>query len=166
MWPFYFHTFNLKSHFFFYPGNIFPHYFLNSFLLSFLFFLFRMLQNEYWTYWIHPLYLLTFLLNALSLCSFFSFAFRLPWHQFPTLVFFSFLWLLSVTCGILVPQLGIEPLPPALEGQSPNHWTLREAPNPCLFDLLFYFISDLLYQIRSDQLLSRVRLFATPWIAA
>ena len=47
MWPFYFHTFNLKSHFFFYPGNIFPHYFLNSFLLSFLFFLFRMLQNEY-----------------------------------------------------------------------------------------------------------------------
>ena len=30
-----------------------------------------------------------------------------------------------VTCGILVPQLGIEPMPSALEGPSYNHWTAR-----------------------------------------
>ena len=28
--------------------------------------------------------------------------------------------------GILVPQPGIEPGPPAVEAQSPNHWTARE----------------------------------------
>ena len=28
--------------------------------------------------------------------------------------------------GVLVPQPGIEPLPPAVEVQSPNHWTTRE----------------------------------------
>ena len=29
----------------------------------------------------------------------------------------------SAACGILVPQTGIEPAPPALEAQSLNHWT-------------------------------------------
>ena len=29
-------------------------------------------------------------------------------------------------CGVLVPQPGIEPAPPALEAQSFNHWTTRE----------------------------------------
>ena len=29
--------------------------------------------------------------------------------------------------GILVPQLGIEPVPPAVEARSLNHWTAREA---------------------------------------
>ena len=31
-------------------------------------------------------------------------------------------------CKILVPQPGIEPLPPAVEAQSLNHWTAREVP--------------------------------------
>ena len=31
-------------------------------------------------------------------------------------------------CGILVPQPGMEPMPPAVEARSPNHWTAREAP--------------------------------------
>ena len=31
-----------------------------------------------------------------------------------------------VACGILVPQPGIEPGPPALEDRSLNHWTTRE----------------------------------------
>ena len=57
------------------------------------------------------------------------------------LLYFFLFWLISVTWGILVPQLGIESLPPALKVQSPNHWTIREAPNPCLFNLLFYFRS-------------------------
>ena len=30
--------------------------------------------------------------------------------------------------GILVPHPGIEPMPPVLEAQSPNHWTTREVP--------------------------------------
>ena len=31
-----------------------------------------------------------------------------------------------MACGILVPQPGIEPMPSAMETQSPNHWTARE----------------------------------------
>ena len=30
--------------------------------------------------------------------------------------------------GILVPQPGIEPLPPEVEAQNPNHWSSREFP--------------------------------------
>ena len=33
-----------------------------------------------------------------------------------------------VACGILVPLLGIEPVPPALEAWSPNHRNVREFP--------------------------------------
>ena len=32
------------------------------------------------------------------------------------------------TCGILVPQPGIEPAPTAVKAPSPNHWTAREFP--------------------------------------
>ena len=38
-------------------------------------------------------------------------------------------WLHCAACGILVPQPGIEPVPPALEVQSLNHWTAREVPH-------------------------------------
>ena len=31
-------------------------------------------------------------------------------------------------CGILVPQTGIEPVPPAMEVRSPNHWTTGKVP--------------------------------------
>ena len=34
--------------------------------------------------------------------------------------------------GILVPQLGIEPGPPAVEAWNPNHWTAREFPSTLL----------------------------------
>ena len=30
--------------------------------------------------------------------------------------------------GILIPQPGIEPMRPAMEAQTPNHWTTREVP--------------------------------------
>ena len=33
-----------------------------------------------------------------------------------------------MACGILVPSPGIEPVPPAVEAQSPNHWTAKEYP--------------------------------------
>ena len=31
-------------------------------------------------------------------------------------------------CGILIPRPGIEPMPPAVEVHSPNHWTAMEVP--------------------------------------
>ena len=34
-----------------------------------------------------------------------------------------------MVCRILVPQPGIKPVPPAVEGQSPIHWTIRELPS-------------------------------------
>ena len=36
-------------------------------------------------------------------------------------------------CGILVPQPGIEPAPPAWEAQSLNHWTTTEALFPIFY---------------------------------
>ena len=36
-------------------------------------------------------------------------------------------WPLCSTCGISLPRPGIEPLPPAVEAQSLNHWTTKEA---------------------------------------
>ena len=35
---------------------------------------------------------------------------------------------LAAPCWILVPQPGIEPLPPAVEAQRLNHWTTRDVP--------------------------------------
>ena len=37
--------------------------------------------------------------------------------------------------GILFPWVGIEPMPLAVEAQSPNHWTTREFPWLCSFYL-------------------------------
>ena len=39
---------------------------------------------------------------------------------------FFFFWLYCTAYGILVPQPGIKPGPPAVEVPSPNHWTARE----------------------------------------
>ena len=45
-------------------------------------------------------------------------------------IFFLTFWSFPMACGILVPQPEIEPIPPALEVQSLNHWTTREVPGP------------------------------------
>ena len=42
-------------------------------------------------------------------------------------------------CGILVPQPGIQPMPPALEVQCLNHWTTREVPDWFFF---FFFLRN------------------------
>ena len=42
-------------------------------------------------------------------------------------------WVLLVAHGILVPQPGIEPMPPALEVWSLNHWTTREVSRSFFF---------------------------------
>ena len=47
---------------------------------------------------------------------------------FKNLKFLCF-WPHFTACGILVPWPEIEPIPPALEAQSLNHWTAREVPN-------------------------------------
>ena len=44
------------------------------------------------------------------------------WYYF----FLSFFWPHHTACGTLVPRPGIEPVPPAAEAQSLNHWTARE----------------------------------------
>ena len=43
---------------------------------------------------------------------------------------FGFFWPCHMAFGITAPRPGIEPEPPTLEVQSPNHWTTREF--PCL----------------------------------
>ena len=45
-------------------------------------------------------------------------------------LFFFFFWLSQEACEILVSQPGIEHTPPALEAQSPNHWSTKEVPMP------------------------------------
>ena len=51
---------------------------------------------------------------------------------FHRLIFSIFFLAALCGCGILVPQPGIEPSPPLLEGQSTNHWTTREVPHRTL----------------------------------
>ena len=43
------------------------------------------------------------------------------------------LWLNCVAYGILVPQPGIEPMPPALKVWSLNHWTAGKVPKSPYF---------------------------------
>ena len=70
-------------------------------------------------------------------------------------LFKKIFWLHRAPCGILVPQLGIEPGPSAVKVQSPNHWTAREFLVFCPFLnrvvhflLLFLFIGvKLLYNV-------------------
>ena len=61
-------------------------------------------------------FLLLFPYNFLKLiCCIFIFI------QFKKFSFFG-----HASCGILVPQPGIKPSPPAVETWSPNHWTARD----------------------------------------
>ena len=39
-------------------------------------------------------------------------------------------------CGILVPQPGMEPMPPTVEAWSLNHWTAREFPKEHVYKLM------------------------------
>ena len=44
-----------------------------------------------------------------------------------------FFWPRQAACGILAPWTGVEPVPPAVEAWSPNHWTIREFPGHLIF---------------------------------
>ena len=53
------------------------------------------------------------------------------WFYFLMFIIIYFIfWLCCAACGILVPQPGIEPTPPAVEVRSLNHWTAGEIPCP------------------------------------
>ena len=64
---------------------------------------------------------------------------------------FFFFWPRHTARGILVPQPGIEPVPPELGAQSLNHWTAREVPpygilnkaRDALHDLALAYLSSL-----------------------
>ena len=64
--------------------------------------------------------------------AFFFYALLRIFTLYVAYLFFHF-WLCHKAYGILVPWPEIEPTPPALEAQSPNHWTAREVPT-YLFD--------------------------------
>ena len=65
--------------------------------------------------------------------------------------------------GILVPRPGIEPMPPALEEWSLNHWT-NKGVSICPSALKKKDL--LLLKYVCARLLSCVRLFVTPWTVA
>ena len=55
---------------------------------------------------------------------------RCVWFVF----FFVLVFLVTPSdIGILVPQPGIKPVPPALEAQGLNHWPTREVPANVFF---------------------------------
>ena len=47
-------------------------------------------------------------------------------------------------CRILVPQLGVEATPPAVEVQHPNHWTAKESPEHVKIGLFSYYVLRIL----------------------
>ena len=65
--------------------------------------------------------------------------------------FFFFFGLRCAACGISVPQLGIESVPPAVEAWSPNHWTAREF-LPDSFYFKFFFGCVGYSSLRADSL--------------
>ena len=58
-------------------------------------------------------------------------------------LFFSNFWPCHVVCRILVPQPGIEPMPPTVEARSLNHWAAREVPGAFLYCPCLYLTSSL-----------------------
>ena len=50
-----------------------------------------------------------------------------------------YFWLLRATREILVSQPRIELMPPAVEAQSLNYWTIREVSIYFLIKFLYYF---------------------------
>ena len=64
--------------------------------------------------------------------------------------FFLIFWPRHAACGILVPQPGIKPTPPALEAQSLNHWTAREVLEILFLMLMMDALTELPMKVRQD----------------
>ena len=52
--------------------------------------------------------------------------------------------ILKFICFLAAQHMGMEPVPPAVEAQSLNHWTAREVP-PILPFLIFLFLLQVRY---------------------
>ena len=78
--------------------------------------------------------------------------------------FLSFLfWACHVTWGILVPQPEIEPVPAAVKGQNPNHWTAREFPH---FSFRIWSWALLHFSSQKPALLTIIQISMGPtWVA-
>ena len=63
-----------------------------------------------------------------------------------------FFWLCHEAFRILVPQPGIEFVPPALGAWSLNHWTTREVPKWTNFKWLFFLIIAFIFRERGSQI--------------
>ena len=48
--------------------------------------------------------------------------------------FFVILFSVAAACTILSSPPGIEPVPPAIEAESPNHWAIREVPGAAVLN--------------------------------
>ena len=93
------------------------------------------------------------------------------------LVFLLHLWLLlfkikflhHAACDILVPQPGIEPVPPALEAWSLNHWTTKEVPflwppsHLCFFLGSFIHFHEVTYHLSTNYI--RLRFCCLDYVA-
>ena len=75
-----------------------------------------------------------------------------------------FFYLHLAACGILLPSLGIKPMPLAEKVWNLNHQTAREVPGIWFFKISLLSASVSVSQ--SVQSLSHVWLFATPWTRA
>ena len=65
-------------------------------------------------------------------------------------LFIYFYWPRHAACGILVPQSGIEPTPPAVNVQSLSHWTTREVPESAFRTLFLYSSNDFHKPVKLD----------------
>ena len=79
------------------------------------------------------MYLLTIYMSSFEKCQFMSFAHVLDQVTLSVIELYEYVRmyvfrLRRMICGILVPQPGIKPMPPAVEVWSLNHWTTREVP--------------------------------------
>ena len=62
--------------------------------------------------------------------------------RFLEILSFFFFSNFLATCGILVPQPGIKPMPPEVGVWSLNHWTTREVPRNFTFTLGITYINS------------------------
>ena len=91
----------------------------------------------YFNIWHDTFNTITLLLQNFVYLSF-HINFRIPFVYlfvcFWIFLFFSFFCATLQGIGILVPQPGIEPMPPEVEAQSPSHWTAREFLSSFIFN--------------------------------
>ena len=77
--------------------------------------------------------------------------------------FFSFS---QVACRIYIPQLGNEPVPPALGAWGLNHWTTREVPGNIYIYIFFLVLPLYCYQPISLHPLAHMLSHVIPWTSA